>query len=66
MGNNLKGEYGNKVVEVVKPLLQNWSCQDSVFGMLFDTTSANTDKHKQACTSLEKELGRALLKFACR
>lgn len=46
--------------------LHAWNSEDSVIGMCFDTTAANTGRKQGACTVLENRLGRNLLWLACR
>ena len=39
-----KGETGGAIADATVALLQEWEAEDSIAGMSFDTTSANTGK----------------------
>ncbi|XP_065080138.1 uncharacterized protein LOC135702986 [Ochlerotatus camptorhynchus] len=60
-----KGSGENQANEICS-LLNNWELSGRVNAMGFDTTAANTGSMKEACTLIEKHLGRDLLWFACR
>lgn len=47
-------------------LIQDWGVVESIVGIVFDTTSANTGVRQGACTLVESTLGHPLLWLACR
>lgn len=47
-------------------VLSQWQCLNLTIAMVFDTTSSNTGKFAGVCISIEKNVKRALLWFACR
>ena len=57
---------GPQIAAVTKELLNDWKCMDTVAGMVFDTTSSNTGAVSAGCISIQVEVGRELLWFACR
>ena len=57
---------GNLISAATLKLLTEWKCADSVIGMVFDTTSANTGHLTGGCVSIQRDLGRPLLWLACR
>ena len=46
--------------------LQEWSLEDTVRAMCFDTTASNTGRKRGAAIKLEQKLGKKLLYLACR
>ena len=57
---------GKLISESCMSLLKEWKCQDSVSGMVFDTTASNTGAITAGYTSVQTALDRHLLWFACR
>ena len=57
---------GKNVAEAAIKLLHERTIQNSIVGMSFNTTAANTGHKNGACVQLEKSLGRQLLWLACR
>ena len=52
--------------QAVTNCLQVWDVASNVKAMYFDTTSSNTGKKSDACTLIEKSLGKNLLFLPCR
>ena len=61
-----KDMMGNKIANVVLPLLHQWNCTNNIVGMVFDTTSSNTGHKSGACIAIQRDLNKCLLWFACR
>ena len=57
---------GEAQANAVYQALKDWSLQDSVQALCFDTTSANTGRINGACVMIEQLLSRDLLHLACR
>ncbi len=56
---------GEAQAKAIFSVLKDWSLEDKVQGMCFDTTSCNTGRHKGACILLQQLLGRNLLHIGC-
>ena len=61
----LSSATGEAQAQAIYNALNEWDITDKVIGMSFDTTSANTGKHKGACALLEEKLRKKLFYFAC-
>ena len=57
---------GSAQEKAVLKLLAEWDIENSVVGLVFDTTSSNTGIWKGACTLIEETCDRAKLWIACR
>ena len=57
---------GNLIANATVTLLDAWKCRNSVYGMVFDTTSSNTGHKTAACIAIQRELDVPLLWLACR
>ena len=57
---------GKAEANAVYRALKDWSIQDSVQALCFDTTSANTGRVNAACVMIKQLLSRDLLYLACR
>ena len=57
---------GKAEANAVYRALKDWSIQDSVQALCFDTTSANTGRVNGACVMIKQLLSRDLLYLACR
>lgn len=57
---------GESQASAVLHLLQEWSLEDRITAMGFDTTASNTGIFRGACVKLEEMLGREILWLACR
>ena len=57
---------GSLIADVPDELIKIWDCQNSLSGMVFDTTSSNTGTQTAACVTLQNTISKPLLWFACR
>ena len=46
--------------------LEDWKIKEKVHGLVFDTTSSNTEIHKGASTLIEVGIGHELVRIGCR
>ena len=57
---------GSLIADAFDKLIKIWDCQNSLAGMVFDTTCSNTEAQTVACVALQNTISKPLLWFACR
>ena len=57
---------GSLIADASDELIKIWDCQNSLAGMVFDTTSSNTGAQTAAWVALQNTISKPLLWFACR
>lgn len=57
---------GEQIAKAAADTITDWELTNSIAGMSFDTTAANTGHLNGACVLLEQKLGKELLWLACR
>ncbi|KAK0065707.1 hypothetical protein Bpfe_005140 [Biomphalaria pfeifferi] len=57
---------GEQIAKAAAETITDWELTNSIAGMSFDTTAANTDHLNGTCVLLEQKLGKELLWLACR
>ena len=57
---------GSLIADASDKLIKIWDCQNSLAGMVFDTTSLNTGAQTVACVALQNTISKSLLWFTCR
>ena len=57
----LKGKFRTTASSSINNELESWSCTDTVYGVVFDTTNSNTGIHNGTCVLLQKVLERKVL-----
>ena len=57
---------GSLIADASDELIKIWDCQNSLPGMVFETTSSNTRAQTAACVALQNTISKPLLWFACR
>ena len=57
---------GDLIAGASSQLIREWNCAECLAGMVFDTTSSNTGSQTAACVTLQNQLNRPLLWYACR
>ena len=66
IGHKSSDKMGKLISESCVSLLKDWKCEETVCGMVFDTTASNTGAQTAGCVSIQNVLNRRLLWFACR
>ena len=57
---------GSLIADASDELIKIWNCQNSLAGMVVDTTSSNIGAQTAACVALQNTISKPLLWFACR
>ena len=58
--------FASSLIADASDLIKIWDCQNSLAGMVFDTTSSNTGTQTAACVALQNTISKPLLWIACR